>query len=232
VRHPSAEERWLARAALGTGLLAGCWAVLRSPTAQRADVRIGDAVRRAGSPRVDRAVTATTDLGSVYAVLGVAGVLAATRRHRLAADVLGVGLLAWNGAQWSKTRVRRERPYEAHGVRRLIRPPTGSSFPSGHAAVGMAVMSVVADRAKAPLGRRVLQALGAYVAVSRVYVGVHYPTDVIGGAGMGLVLGALWRGRLARTWRRLLAAVLTRAPAVSPPAALRTVADRSERSAA
>jgi membrane-associated phospholipid phosphatase len=231
-RRPNADERWVARAALGVGLLAGSWAVLRSPTAQRADVRVGDALRRAGSPAVDRAVTATTDLGSVYAVVGIAAVLAATRRRRLAADVLGIGLLTWNGSQWSKTRVRRQRPYEAHGVRRLIRPPTGSSFPSGHAAVGMAVMTVLAGQARTPLARRVFQALGAYVGASRVYVGVHYPTDVIGGAGMGLVLGAMWRGRVASTWRRLLAAVLTRVRGPRPvPAATADAADE-QRSAA
>jgi undecaprenyl-diphosphatase len=35
--------------------------------------------------------------------------------------------------------------------------------------------------------------LAVFVAASRVYVGVHYPSDVLGGAGMGLLLARAWR---------------------------------------
>ena len=192
------DRRWPLRAAGGSALLAATWLALRYPAVQRADVRVGDAVRRFGTPLLDKAVTHTTDLGSVYSVLGVSAALAASGRRRAAVDVLGVGMTAWNVAQWSKTRVRRQRPYEADGVRRLVRKPTGSSFPSGHAAVGMAMFTMLADRSRGGLSRRVLQAFGSYVAFSRVYVGVHYPTDVLGGAGMGLAIGALWRGPLAK----------------------------------
>jgi membrane-associated phospholipid phosphatase len=199
-------EGWQGRALLGAALLAGTWGALQRPLVQRADVRLGDALRHAGSPSLDRAVTHTTDVGSVYAVAGAAAVLAAAGRRRLAADVLGAGLVAWTVGQTSKTRVRRQRPYEADGVRRLIRPPTGSSFPSGHAAVGTAIATVLADRARHPLAAGLLDTLGAYAAASRVYVGVHYPSDVIGGAGLGLVVGSLWRGPLARAGRAIVSA--------------------------
>ena len=192
------DRRWPLHAAVGVGIVAGTWYALRFPAVQRGDVRVGDTVRKFGTPVLDAAVTHTTDLGSVYSVIGVATAFAVTGRRRIAADVLGVGLTAWNVAQLSKTRVRRQRPYEADGVRRLIRKPTGSSFPSGHAAVGVAMFTMLADRSHGGSSRRLLQAIGAYVALSRVYVGVHYPTDVLGGAGMGLAIGALWRGPLAK----------------------------------
>lgn len=188
---------WSARAAAGASLLAGTWYALQLPAVQRADVRVGDAVRRWGPASLDSVVMHSTDLGSLYAVLGTAAMLAATRRRRAAADVLGVGAAAWNVAQLNKTRVRRQRPYEAQAVRRLIRRPTGSSFPSGHAAVGAAVFTVLAEHAGSSAARRLLQAIGAYVGLSRVYVGVHYPTDALGGAGMGLAIAALWRGPVA-----------------------------------
>jgi len=188
-------------AGIGAAVLAGSAAALRQPTLQRADVRAGDAVRRAGSPVLDRVVSATTDLGSMYAVAGMAAALAVAGRREAAADVLGTGTLAWTVAQSSKTRVGRLRPYEADGVRRLVRPPAGSSFPSGHAAVAMAVMSVLAGHLR-PAAVALPPAVGAYVALSRVYVGVHYPTDVIGGAGLGLVVGGLWSGLVGRRWRR------------------------------
>ena len=205
----TAGKRWPLHAAAGGALLGGTWFALRYPVVQRGDVRVGDTIRKFGTPVLDAAVTHTTDLGSVYSVAGVATVLAATGRRRLAADVLGVGLVAWNVAQLSKTRVRRQRPFEADGVRRLIRKPTGSSFPSGHAAVGVAMFTMLADRSRGGMSRRLLQSLGAYVAFSRIYVGVHYPTDVLGGAGMGLALGALWRGPMARFNARVVGRAYT-----------------------
>lgn len=156
-------------------------------------MRAGDALRRAGNPVADKVVAGTTDLGSLYAVVTIAGVLEAAGRRRAARDVLGIGALAWSVSQKSKTWVRRSRPYESDGVRRLVRSPAGSSYPSTHAAVGAAVMTLVADRSRTRGGRALLAGLAGYVAASRVYVGVHYPSDVAGGAGLGMVLSALWR---------------------------------------
>jgi membrane-associated phospholipid phosphatase len=128
-------------------------------------------------------------------------VLALAGRRRTAADVAGLGVLKWFVAQRSKTFVRRARPYEADGVRRLIRPPAGSSFPSGHAAVAAGMTALLATRVSDPGVAWGLRALGGYVAASRVYVGVHYPSDVIGGAGLGLALASLWAGPLASSGR-------------------------------
>lgn len=194
--------RAAAQAAGGVALLYGSWRAVRDPRLQQVDVRAGDAIRWFGTPALDVVAVNTTDLGSIYAVGGAAACLAATGRRRAAADVLGVGIAAWNLSQANKRRVRRQRPFQAQGVRRLIKEPTGSSFPSGHAAVGAAVFSVLAHHAVGrPLRRRVFGALTAYVPVTRVYVGVHYPTDVLGGAGMGLAIAALWRGPVAAAGR-------------------------------
>jgi membrane-associated phospholipid phosphatase len=201
--------RWPLQAAAGAGLLAGSWYALSRPPVQRADVRVGDAVRDAGSPELDKAVSLTTDLGSVYAVCGISSVLAVTGHRRSAADVLAIGTLAWAVAQASKTRVKRQRPYESDGVRRLIRRPTGSSFPSGHATVGVAVFSLLAARARGTRTRALLATIASFVPVSRVYVGVHYPTDVIGGAGIGLFMAAVWRGPIAWVGRTVMTAVVT-----------------------
>ena len=124
-------------------------------------------------------------------------VLAAIGRRDEALDVAAVGGLAWTVGQAAKGLVRRARPYEADGVRRLVRPPTGSSFPSGHAAVAAAVAEVLADRAR-PGRAWPLRVLAVYVAATRVDVGVHYPSDVIGGAGMGVALAGTWRRLRAR----------------------------------
>jgi membrane-associated phospholipid phosphatase len=176
----------------GGALVVGSLVLLSSRRLQRADVRAGDLLRRARSRPSDRVVAAATDLGSLYGVAGVSSALALAGHRRLARDVAVVGATTWMLSQGAKTRVKRARPYEADGVIRLIRPPTGSSYPSGHAAVAAAMLSVVAAEG-APALRIVAGGLTTFVAASRVYVGVHYPSDVVGGVGIGLLLASGWR---------------------------------------
>lgn len=176
----------------GAAMVVGSLVLLSSARLRRADVRLGDVLRRTRSGPSDRLVAAATDLGSMYGVLGVGGALWVSGHERLARDVIAIGSAAWTVAQGAKTRVQRERPYEAEGVVRLIRPPTGSSYPSGHATVAAATMSVIAAEADGPV-RALAWSLALFVAASRVYVGVHYPSDVLGGAGLGLLLGRAWR---------------------------------------
>jgi diacylglycerol kinase family enzyme/membrane-associated phospholipid phosphatase len=80
---------------------------------------------------------------------------------------------------------RRTRPLldEVPQVRRLQRLPTSTSFPSGHSASAFAFATGVALE-KPVVGVPLLGAAAA-MAYSRVYVGVHYPSDVIAGAVIG-----------------------------------------------
>lgn len=91
--------------------------------------------------------------------------------------------------------VDRARPYAAHsGVHLLLARSGDASFPSDHTAVAFAV-AVALWRVRPRLGA-VLAVLGALLGVSRIVAGVHYPTDVLGGATVG-ALGALtvwWLG--------------------------------------
>jgi len=79
----------------------------------------------------------------------------------------------------------RPRPFAAHDVSLLIGKLADGSFPSAHAFLSFAMAFIIYFYSK-KLGI-VFLVLAAFVSVSRIYVGVHYPLDVLG----GFLVGAL-----------------------------------------
>jgi undecaprenyl-diphosphatase len=96
-----------------------------------------------------------------------------------------------------KPAIARGRPFEAMLDARVVgaRPMT-YSFPSGHAA--SAVAGAFVTTLMLPRARILLWALAAIIALSRIYVGVHYPLDVVVGAGVGMAVAILVTG--GRAW--------------------------------
>jgi undecaprenyl-diphosphatase len=84
----------------------------------------------------------------------------------------------------------RARPPEADlGLGALVALPENASFPSGHSATAFAAATAVAIMC--PRLRPVVLILAAAVALSRVYLRVHFPLDVLAGGILGAGLGAL-----------------------------------------
>ena len=71
----------------------------------------------------------------------------------------------------------------------LVALPHTGAFPSGHSASAFAAATVIAF--SSPRLAVPAYVLAALVAWSRVYVGVHWPLDVIGGAALGVLVGTL-----------------------------------------
>lgn len=148
---------------------------------------------------VTRLMRALTELGNpanwllLGAVIGTAG----GEGPRFAA-LLGIGTtLALAVSQALKRTCRRPRPSEGIDggpcvVRTLAADPDAFSFPSGHTSVAFAAAIALAG-AGSGLGL-VVALLAGGIAVSRVYLGAHYPLDVVAGALLGAGCG--WVARL------------------------------------
>lgn len=111
-------------------------------------------------------------------------------------------VFAYGASEAAKTLIEEERPCRAIGVPVIAEcPPVGDwSFPSNHAttAVACAVTLTIVWRRVAFL----VLPLAALMAFSRVFVGVHYPHDVVAGAMLGTAVAGLVMLVIVRTARR------------------------------
>ena len=131
-------------------------------------------------------VTFLGNAGAVWIALTL--ILLILRRARKAGiaclSALLIDFIAVNVAL--KNIVRRVRPYEViEGLRLIVAPAVDFSFPSGHAASSFAVAWTLFRVAPKRYGVPAL-ILAVLISLSRLYVGIHYPTDVLGGALIGI----------------------------------------------
>ena len=152
--------------------------------------------------------------GIVIVVVLIAGFVVAWTRSVLPVAAGAVAAaVAWALANLAKAIADRPRPYQvvADAVLRQ-QPAHGTSFPSSHTAVTVAVVIALL-----PFLPRVLAgvAIGYAVLVgwSRVYLGVHYPLDVLAGAGIGMAVGGAVLLALGVLLHRAAQPAQSRAPA-------------------
>jgi undecaprenyl-diphosphatase len=149
---------------------------------------------RTDSPELTKLLVLITHSGSAYATIGggllVAVWLLLQRAWARAALLVGVVVIERMVMDGLKLLLARPRPtFDAHPVL-----THSSSFPSGHSANTMAVFLAIALIA-VPHRHRVPAVTAAVIAslligVTRPYLGVHWPTDVIGGWALGLM--SIW----------------------------------------
>ncbi len=152
--------------------------------------------QKVGNPILDKIFTAISFLGNsgCFFIL-LALVLVIFKKTRKMGILMAVAmifdLLIVNIC--IKPIVQRIRPYEWNAalVPVLSKLPTDFSFPSGHSAVAFAATGSI-RRTDSRVYIAML-AISVAIAFSRLYVGVHYPTDVLAGVVIGSACGALSR---------------------------------------
>lgn len=161
--------------------------------ADRYDEAIMTAVHRIDNDPMHRTMNVVTQLGSHIAIGAFAGITALMmlrrgRRHDAWTVAVSTGgAMAINTIL--KNIFRRRRPIE---MARRIKLPKSHSFPSGHSLLSAATYPIVAhhlvERASLPV-QAFAHSLAAMIVISvgfsRVYFGVHFPSDVLGGFAVG-----------------------------------------------
>lgn len=148
-------------------------------------------------------ITHLGDKGIIWILLGLALLLLPKERGRGVQVLLALLFSVIVCNMILKEAVGRIRPFDVQtGIELLIAAPHDFSFPSGHTSASFAAATVLMlTRWRWRYGALILAIL---IAVSRLYLYVHYPTDVLGGLVLGVLLGALSVFLYGRfdTWRQ------------------------------
>ena len=151
-----------------------------------------------GDPRVVSRVAAFSRMGehaAIWFALGTLGVATSPRgsgRRRAFSRGVAVTAVAYGLNQAVKFSVRRPRP-QLEDLPPLTPVVTQLSFPSAHATTSFA--AAAAYSRALPLASPLFYGAATMFALSRPYLGVHYPSDVLAGAALGTVTGRLLRCR-------------------------------------
>lgn len=160
----------------------------------RVELQILDMLQKIHAPVGDQVMCLITHLGDsgmiwILLTLGMLLLPGKRRTGAVLAAALCIDLILCNGIL--KNLVARVRPFDVNtAVQLLVKAPRDFSFPSGHTAASFtAVMALyLTGEKKLFLPALVLAVL---IAFSRLYLYVHYPTDVLGGVFVGLLCGYL-----------------------------------------
>lgn len=139
---------------------------------------------------LDRVMWAFTQLGNGFVGLLLAASFYYLDQRRLAVELLLGILTLWLAVEIIKAIIERARPFITLETSRVIGwRERGKSFPSGHSSQAFFMVTLLAHHFNTgPLLSAVLYGLAVVVGFTRIYVGAHYPRDVIGGA----ILGSVW----------------------------------------
>jgi undecaprenyl-diphosphatase len=157
--------------------------------------------RLRGNKVADAVFTTASEVGDFSLIWHLTGAARGITSEQRAGEamvfsaLMGIESLVVN--QGIKRLFRRTRPTESGDPRYPVRKPVTSAFPSGHASSAFfaaTLLTAWSGKRTAPLWF----GMAAVVATSRAYVRIHHPSDVVGGAVVGLALGQLAKAAVRR----------------------------------
>lgn len=130
--------------------------------------------------------------GLASAEVAIMLVLAARGEFRTALRMLSAVATVYGATELIGLAWRRERPFAGlEQVEELLAHAPHRSFPSRHVASGLAMAAIA--RPEHPKVGQIMAAIACLLGLSRVAAGLHYPSDVLAGAALGLCTGYAWR---------------------------------------
>jgi membrane-associated phospholipid phosphatase len=132
----------------------------------------------------------STQFGNMLVAFIAAFLLFIMNYHRLAIEIIFGTLTLWLLVEIIKALSDRDRPFLIIDKTRIIGwREKGDSFPSGHTTQIFFLVTLFVHRFQLGMVESIaLYAVAALVGITRIYVGAHYPRDVIA----GVVLGSVW----------------------------------------
>ena len=158
---------------------------------QRLDAWVFSLFNMRGYPKwLDRLMWLTTQLGNMLTAFIVAFILFILNYRSLAIEIIFGTITLWLLVEIIKALSDRDRPFLTLDKTRIIGwQEKGDSFPSGHTTQTFFLTTLLIHRFELGMGVSIaLYTVAALVGLTRIYVGAHYPRDVIA----GVVLGSVW----------------------------------------
>jgi membrane-associated phospholipid phosphatase len=160
----------------------------------RLDTQVFMLFNMRGYPKwLDRFMWLVTQFGNMLTAFIAAFLLYILSYRRLAIVIIFGTLTLWLLVEMIKALSKRDRPFQTLDKSRVIGwREKGDSFPSGHTTQIFFLMTLLIHHFQlGVMGTAALYAVAALVGFTRIYVGAHYPRDVIAGLVLGLVWGLL-----------------------------------------